>query len=363
MELIVLNEKFESVAIVDTFESLIWTDRYREAGDFEIYTAATREMFDIYQQDFYLFNKDSEHMMIIESVEIETDAELGNKLKITGRSLESILDRRIIWTQTVFSNTKIQNGIKSLIEAAIIKPSIADRKIDNFIFEESTDESITSLQFDAEYTGDNLYEVICDICAASKIGFKITLNELDQFVFKLYRGIDRSYAQTERPYVVFSPKYENIINSNYLESKKTLKNVTLVAGEGEGASRKTTTVGAESGLNRRELFTDARDISSTLDNNVTLSASEYTKLLQNRGKEKLAENKTTKTFEGEVEATILFKYGKDFEMGDIVQLVNEYGIEHTTRIIEMVMTQTTSEMSSYPTFEVIDDEDSEEESK
>ena len=40
MEVLVLNTEFESVAIIDTFESLIWTDRYYEAGDFEIYTAA-----------------------------------------------------------------------------------------------------------------------------------------------------------------------------------------------------------------------------------------------------------------------------------------------------------------------------------
>ena len=34
-------------------------------------------------------------------------------------------------------------------------------------------------------------------------------------------------------YVIFSPKFENVINTNYLESKKTLKTVTLVAGEGQ----------------------------------------------------------------------------------------------------------------------------------
>ncbi len=54
-----------------------------------------------------------------------------------------------------------------------------------------------------------------------------------QFVFELYAGFDRSYDQTENPYVIFSPKFENIINSNYIESKASLKTVTLVGGEGE----------------------------------------------------------------------------------------------------------------------------------
>ena len=105
------------------------------------------------------------------------------------------------------------------------------------------------------------------------------MNDKKQFVFKLYAGADRTYAQTENPYVVFSPKFENIANSNYLESKKEYKNVALVAGEGEGAERKTTSVGEGSGLERRELFVDARDISTTTEDNVTLSDEEYKKQL------------------------------------------------------------------------------------
>lgn len=120
------------------------------------------------------------------------------------------------------------------------------------------------MKLEAQYTGDNLYDVIQKICEEQGIGFKITLNDEKQFVFELYAGSDRSYDQTENPYVIFSPKFENIINSNYIESKASLKTVTLVGGEGEGADRRYTTVGGGSGLNRRELFTDARDISSNV---------------------------------------------------------------------------------------------------
>lgn len=356
MELIVLDQNFKSVALVDYFESLIWTDRYFEYGDFEIYTSANKQLFDTFKHDYYLYSPESEHVMIIETVEIIADAEDGSKLKIEGRSLESILDRRIVWTQTSFDNANLQNGVKTLLNNSVIDPSISERKISNFIFEDSTDPEITKLKLTAQYTGDTVYDVIVDICKSNKIGFKITLNDDNQFVFKLYKGIDRSYAQNVRPYVVFSPRYENILNSNYLESKTTLKNITLVAGEGEGTARRTATVGEGSGLERRELYTDARDISSR-DGDTTISDAKYMEMLQTRGKEKLSENKTTKSFEGEVEATILFKYGEDFEMGDIVQLVNEYDIEHTTRIIEMVMTQEVGEITAYPTFEVIDDEE------
>ena len=194
MEVLVLNTEFESVAIVDTFESLIWTDRYYEAGDFEIYTAATKEMLQILQPDYYLWCKESEHMMIIEGIEIKSDFENGNKLIVTGRSLESILDRRIIWGQTNIDDT-LQNGIKTLLDFNIISPTDSNRAITNFIFEDSSDINIQSMFLQTQYNGENLYESIVNICKSNGVGFKITLDENNRFIFKLYYGVDRTYNQ------------------------------------------------------------------------------------------------------------------------------------------------------------------------
>ena len=349
MDILVLNTKFESVAILDRFESLIWTDRFMECGDFEIYTAMDSKLLQYMKQDYYLYSADSEHMMIIEQLRVETDSEDGNHLKILGRSLESILDRRVIWGQKILTGN-LQDAIQTLLNENVISPTIADRKISNFIFKKSTDPKITALTIDAQYTGDNLYTVINKLCDANNIGFKVTLNNTNQFVFELYVGADRSYDQDLNPHVVFSPKFDNIITSSYLESKKTMKNVTLVAGEGEGADRKTTTVGTATGLDRRELFTDARDISSSLENDKKLTDAEYTAQLVQRGKEDLAKNVEIKAFEGEVDATHMFVYGEDFFIGDIVQIANEYGHEGTSYISELVISQNKEGIKIYPTF-------------
>ena len=68
MEIYVLNTNFESVAVVDEFESLIWTDRYDEAGDFELYMSMDKRLLEYLRKDYYLWNADSEHMMIIEGI-------------------------------------------------------------------------------------------------------------------------------------------------------------------------------------------------------------------------------------------------------------------------------------------------------
>lgn len=349
MEVLVLNTNFESIAIVDTFKSFIWTDRYDAYGDFELYLSMDISLLDILQPDYYLWIKESEHCMIIEDIEIDSDIELGNHIIVTGRSLESILERRIIWGQRIIKGN-LQTSIQNLLNEAIISPSITDRKIDNFIFEESTDTKITELTVDAQYNGEDLYSVISGLCYNNCIGFKVVLNDINQFVFSLYSGADRSYNQTNNPYVVFSPNFENIINSNYYESKSNLKNVTLVAGEGEGYARKTTIVGSGSGLNRREIFTDARDISSEVEDR-TLSDAEYYAQLSARGTENLSEYTESVAFEGEVEATRLFVYGEDFFVGDIVQIADEYGHENVAYISELVISQSEEGISIHPTFE------------
>ena len=260
MELIVLDTSLKMLSVLDTFESLIWTERYSAYGDFEVYTSINDSILEILKDDYYLWLKESDQTMIVEDRKIESDAENGNHFTVTGRSLESILERRIIWKQTILSGN-FQNGIKKLLDENIINPSDASRKVERLIFEASTDPAITGLTVDAQFTGDNLYDAIKKLCDSKNIGFRIKLSDDNKFVFKLYAGEDHSYDQFTNPYVIFSPKFENVINTNYLESKKTLKTVTLVAGEGEGADRKTTTVacssGAGTGLNRRELYTDA----------------------------------------------------------------------------------------------------------
>jgi len=357
MDILILNTQLESSSLLDTYESLVWTDRYYKYGDFEVYTPVSIQLISEIQPGYYLWSRDSEHTMIVEGREIVSDAEAGNKLIVTGRSLESILCRRIVWNMTTLTGS-LQNGIKQLLDDAIINPTDPNRKIDNFIFVESTDPAITELTLETQIEqGKGLYDTIVSICESVSIGFKVILTDDGQFAFSLYAGTDRSYDQLANPYVVFSPKFENIINSNYLESDKNFKNVTLVAGEGEDNNRVTlevtTEAGVETGLNRRELFTDVRYLSKKTSDR-TLTDAEYQAELKQKGLEELAEYTAVKTFEGEVDTVNMFVYGEDFFMGDIVQVANEYGAASKSRVTEFIHSQDQSGKKAYPTFVIVE---------
>lgn len=359
MNISVLNKDFQVIFVLDTYESLLWTDRYSKEGEFEIYTTISKQIVDNLKPDFYLSIKDSEHIMIIEDIEIEADVEDADKIKITGRSIESILDRRIIWGEQTLKG-KLETIIKNLINGNIVNPSNADRAIPNFIFEDSGDESINQIDVDEQFEGEDLLAIISSLCEKNEIGFKVTLDDSDRFVFKLFKGVDRSYSQDALPWVVFRPDFDNVVTSNYIEEKSNYKTITLISGtetirtEREEDGRTVTeseevpvkrTIGSGVGLDRREIYTR-----SSARRDEDMSHDEFIAQMDREGTDTLKEHKIKKTFDGEYETTRMFVYGRDFFIGDVVQVANEYGMESSSRVTEFIYSHDSGGFRSYPTF-------------
>jgi hypothetical protein len=259
------------------------------------------------------------------------------------------LDRRIIYPQVVIYGN-LQNGIKTLLDQNAINPTDPNRKISNLIFSPSEDPRILEMTIEGQYYGENLYDTISLICMEKQIGFMITLNEQFQFVFSLYMGQDRSYEQFDNPYIIFSPMFNNIISSNYINSLKPVKNVAYVGGEGEGSDRVFVTVGDNTNLARKEIFVDAKSLSSKYEGG-TMPPEEYQKQLVQRGNEELANHVADMMFDGEVAEYFMYLYGRDYQMGDIVQLENEYGMEARSRVTEVIKSQNVSDgINIFPTF-------------
>lgn len=345
MDIYVLNQSFEIIDVVDTYQSLIWTSRYYNYGDFEMLIPASAANLELLTCSNCLHRSDNEVGMIIDKIQIKTDSETGNYFIVSGKSFESILNRRIIWNQTSFSGT-VENLIRKLINENAINPSDSARKINNLILGPSQGYSET---IEKQITGDNLGEAISALCTTYGYGYKITLTDSKKLQFDLYKGVDHSYQQTTNPYVVFSPTYDNLINSNYEKNKSNFANVALVAGEGEGASRKTATVGTASGFDRYELFVDARDVSSN-NGEETITPEKYNAMLVERGQDSLSERGLTEGFEGEVDTTTTYPYKEAWNLGDTVQVENEYGISASPQIIEVIESDSKDGYSIIPTF-------------
>lgn len=385
MEFYILDTEFNPIMIVERAESMIWTDRYCGYGDFEIYAPVDTELFSNAQIGNYVWFRGSDRLMIIDTVSISTAFESGTHLKISGKSLEYLLARRIIWHQTTFES-KFDYAIHRALRENAIEPSDADRLLPHLKWVDPDTDELSQIQVTCQETGTNLYDFIVSMCEEVGCGFRVTYDDTDDsFAFQLYVSTDRSYEQDKNPYVVFSNEFENLFNSNYYDSVESYCNVALVAGEvvegqsgqittvtrtgddesGQtitietvnssetGKTRRTTTVGDASGMDRRELYVDARDIQSENEDGTDIDLATYANLLYTRGEEKLSDVSEETYFEGEVEPSMTFVYGVDYFLGDIVQLRNEFGVEAQARITEIVWSHDESGETMIPTFELV----------
>lgn len=384
MDALILNREFQTQAIIDAFESFIWSDRYNTPGDFELYMPVEKSPLASINRDWYLWKRDTDRLMIIEDVSMSTDAEDGDHLTVTGRSLESLLDRRVIFTRTIISGS-LQAGIQQLLNENAISPDDESRKIPGLRFVWNNDSRIEALTMEGNYLGEELLSVIEELCDVNDLGFKIAYNEAESsFDFSLYYGEDRSYDQDKNPWVVFSPDYDNLLGSNYYESYKNLKTAAVVAGsENDEMGQEIVDVDGRpemTGLDRREMYVRGSDIQrpdvevneesirarwekrgkteSFIQEKIAeetaqaeaQSRADFRAQLAAKGREELAKTYITESFDGTIEAVRQYVYGRDFFIGDVVQIRNQYDKEAPSRITEVVWTHDVEGESLVPTF-------------
>lgn len=346
MDLYILDREFNQIGLIDTASSVIWNERYFDTGDFEIYIRANKTNIELLQAGNYVMRVGKDVIGIVEKITTSTNNDTGNYLTVTGRFLESILDRRIVTSQTTLSG-RVELCIRRLIEENIISPRDSRRKIDNFILGPEIGLEM-DYNMDIQITGQSLLEVITEICKNYKIGFRTVLNEKNQFVFSLYTGTDRSYGQTTNDYVVFSPEFDNLISTEYVHDVTEYKNAAVVGGEGEGVDQKTVSIGESTGLDRCETYIDSSGMST---NYGIINVETYLKKLEEYGNEQLNLLKVTDSISGEVETTRTYQFNDDFYLGDVVSVENEYGVKANTRIIEALENEDENGYKIVPTFD------------
>ena len=346
MEINILNKEFEKIAIVDNYSSLMWCKRYYDIGALDLQIEATIENINLFKQGYYITRDDDETVFIIKCIHIDTEENHDNNLIVGAVDIKSILSQRIIWNTIIFNGT-VENYIRKMITENIIDPKWTGRQISNFKLK---DERYVKGIITQQCSYDNLGEKVIDLCRNYNLGWKVTLED-GVFYFDMYEGINRSINQTENNPIVFSPRYENLTSSVYDFNSTEYKNAALIGGQGEGKDRVLTSVENGAGLERFEIFVD--DSSSSSNSETEITEEEYLSQLQAKGKEELAKCSITTEFEGEI-VVDSYEYKKEYDLGDIITIENEYGISVDARIVEVVETWDDTGYSIEPVFEYSD---------
>lgn len=356
----VLDQSLNLLGVIDEYVSIIWRPSYNEIGDFEIYLGASSKAIELLQKNRYVVRSSDtseengvvtyKKVMIIKNIQLVTDVENGNYLTVTGRELKFLLHQRIVWRQRTLTNDTAEYGIRRLIGSNAVDAVEPARVIPNMQFADPV--GLTD-PIDKQVANIPLDEAVIEICKTYNYGWDIYITD-NKLTVSIYQGVNRSYNQTERPYVVFSDKFENLHNTSYELFSEEYANMALVGGEGEEYERIYAYVNSDlSGLERYEVFVDAADISQNLDSEEdAISYEEYLLLLEERGKDELSGMTMTEGFSGEVLSDMSFKYGVDFNLGDIVTVVNEYGIQRDVRVLSVIESEDDSGTKLVPQFNI-----------
>ncbi len=162
----------------------------------------------------------------------------------------------------------------------------------------------------SEHTYPTLFMLAKDLCGTAEYGFRFLHDkENRKLLFDIYAG-------EEKPNAKFSERWGNLANLVLLQSETDYRNVAYVGGAGEGAERVYVSCGQTSlsGLERHELFVDARDIRKEEGQN----QGDYENLLRERGLQKLNEHNRKLSVSFEVNPA---DFGSVYDLGDVVYCI------------------------------------------
>lgn len=347
-------------AVCDSFSSLLWDIEYYQCGSFEVYIAANPKNLSIFQTGRLVGrDDDSHHFGIIESVQIDTDAENGDYLTVKGRFLMCLFERRIINpTLSITADTAYSDIVRNAVALNAIQqdnrriPGLSLGTVSGACWEQTA-----TLQVSYANLMEWVYTICERIGGTANIRIVKNSGETYKMVFDLSEGTDRSITQDDEPHIIFSDAYSNLLSFSYASDSAITRNFAYIYGHGEGSERKHTTycVGEEPAyLSRYELYVDAKDISEeeqTEGVTVPIPEERYIELLKSRGSEKLVDPKTASESEIAADST-QYVYNRDYYVGDYVTVEHKrFGmIQPKVQLIGMIEAFDQNGRSLTPTF-------------
>lgn len=360
MELLKLNADNQPTSLIEDYDSLIWTERFTGIGDFQLVTSNVDALKSALPEGTVLTLRESTVPMIVDDHYIERKKNTGAKLFIKGREFTSILDRRV----------SVQSVSSALAEWKVVAKQPSD--VAHYIIVKICVEGIndagdifpgSAVQFNtpADYmtsTGPNrefvvprgkLLNTVLDFLKAESEADPDTTPPSPEVVphgirsvrpsrgataitIQIYTGVDRS-AQ-----VRFDATRDQLDDGSYLFSKRGLANVAYTLGP-TSAFKLHKGENPPTGLDRRVMLVDASGSGITEGD-----------VIKNEGIDALNKAHEVARFNGVLNPDLsLYTYGVDYNLGDIVTMAGDYGLNTRSRVTEYIRTEDAQGSKSYPT--------------
>lgn len=382
MELYIMDKNFVKQDVVETFYSLIWTERYYGDSEVELVVPLTSSLIQklTQKQSTFLGIDKSWEPMIIETSGIEE-----GKLKVKGISILSWLNNRfiraspnhkakvwviknkkagdILWTivRNMCTNQilNMSMGLTTAQKQELIIPNLS---LDNF---DTSGKTIKSIKV----AYGPVYDELKRIAEVYKIGMQITLDPITRTLkYRNYKGINRTSEGVNQalPVIRFSIDMQSFSDVKELRSTAELKTLVYAFASGvddtalhpdtPGADRRSET--PYTGFDLRAKMILVSDISNDDLTGATTAAkkADCKDTLDTDAEKELRKNKYIQTVDGEVSPMNQFKYGEGnhYNLGDQIEVQGPTGAIEISRVTEYIRTQDENGEREYPTVEAVE---------
>jgi hypothetical protein len=296
--------------VITGYDAMIWTERFQVPGQFELTTYDIAPTLAALPEQTLISVRGSREVMVVETRSIEVDDDGNKVLKVTGRSLGFIFDKRHI--EAVYGKKRqMRKSYTAAAAAAVLmwnavdNPSLkdvtrGDKNADtaqlndypwngqDVIPNVAITDSVTDYGSTRRWwlnegpLGPQLANILIwgDLglrCIRPKSGpgsvvsvatalatrgdvTRTVTNSVTQLRFDVYQGLDRSHTQSSRPIVGFKYIQDHIENAEYLFSSRDLSTICeVMSSVSIGDVARNATEKAYAGLARRVMSFDAGD--------------------------------------------------------------------------------------------------------
>jgi Siphovirus ReqiPepy6 Gp37-like protein len=373
MQFNILDANFQATEVIDEFQSAIWTERFIGYGDTQIVIAESNEKGTLLTEGTFVQELESDEVMLIDTALTEEGLH-----KVTGKSLLAIFQERIFRTH-LFTNMSVwmpdddllgpAEMIADVVDAIVgagspVNIQLAHQALANLLYDVDDD----VIAYSSPGISDGmLYDKVIELATAYQVGVALYLGNVvpatDNYnlFFKAYYGRDLTSSQSVFPVVRFSPNTDSLTNIKKLNSIDGYKThcYAYAPDFDDGVNPPSVLPpaiayvpggAAFENFDRREMMIE---VSEATYDNYTTTGNIATALAQ-KAADALANNNYVKIIDGEVVPQSDYLFGRDYKLGDIIELDSGEETFQTARITEFIRAQDQEGERAYPTISVLD---------
>lgn len=380
MDLLPLDSStYYPTGIFEGYTSLIWTERFGSCGEFSLKTSSISTTIERLPIGSFISLRDSTEVMIVETHNVEQNSSGLPELTVSGRSLESFLENRVLtpiihgesWTvldqytpQQMIGlhiwNAMVNDSGEDPMKTAMINaPHLAAQNLvvslsNNQVLPEVTwtispttvDQAIRDIQ-DTFNIGVRTvrpgteisvpyHKITFDVSRTQTrglISIELVTDDSINMRFDVYQGTDRSINQSVVNPVIFQSASGHLLKQTHLKSNKLAKDYVVIYRSNGGYIRVPSYYydpgepfdPNKVGFQRRVMSLDGGSETET-----TLIA---------KAEIELSKNKIISMAGGEASLNSPYKYNQDYFLGDTITFAGNYEPEISMFVNEIVRTE------------------------